>query len=137
MKDRLLKIIKHYNLTSSRFADELGVERSGISHILSGRNQPSFDFLVKLMKLYTEINPDWLIMGNGTMFRTTVKEKSAIEPDLFGQIPAKNIYEKTAEIPVVNKENEISEVTNVTTIQQIVIFYNDGTFKPYLPVSDE
>ena len=43
MKDRLLKILKQYNLTSSRFADDLGVQRSGISHILSGRNQPSFD----------------------------------------------------------------------------------------------
>jgi plasmid maintenance system antidote protein VapI len=73
MKDRLLKIIKQYNLTSTRFADVLGVQRSGISHILSGRNQPSYDFIVKLMKQYPEINPDWLIMGNGTIFRTAVK----------------------------------------------------------------
>ncbi len=51
------------------------LQRSGISHILSGRNQPSFDFIVKLMKLYPEINPDWLIMGNGSMFRTCSKGK--------------------------------------------------------------
>jgi transcriptional regulator with XRE-family HTH domain len=137
MKDRLLKIIKQYNLTSSRFADELGVERSGISHILSGRNQPSFDFLVKLMKLYPEINPDWLILGSGTMFRTAVKEKAGIEPELFDQIPLKKNKKEPVELPAVHEDDETGKVTNVTTIQQIVVFYPDGTFKPYLPVSNE
>jgi transcriptional regulator with XRE-family HTH domain len=137
MKDRLLKIIKQNNLTSSRFADELGVERSGISHILSGRNQPSYDFLVKLMKLYPEINPDWLILGNGTMFRTPVTEKESIEPELFDQIPQKKIKKEPVELSAIHDDNEISKVTNVTMIQQIVIFYRDGTFKPYLPVSNE
>ena len=96
MKDRLLKIIKQYNLTSTRFADELGVQRSGISHILSGRNQPSYDFIVKLMKQYPEINPDWLIMGNGTMIRTAVKEKTNMEPDLFDQIDIRIKSQNTA-----------------------------------------
>jgi transcriptional regulator with XRE-family HTH domain len=137
MKDRLLKIIKQNNLTSSRFADELGVERSGISHILSGRNQPSFDFLVKLMKLYPEINPDWLIMGNGTMFRTAAKDKKGLEPELFDQTQAKKMPDEPVELPAIHEEGEISDVTNVTTIQQIVIFYKDGTFKPYLPVSNK
>jgi transcriptional regulator with XRE-family HTH domain len=126
MKDRLLKILKQYNLTSTRFADELGVQRSGISHILSGRNQPSYDFIVKLMKQYPEINPDWLIMGNGNMLRTGVKEKINIEPALFDVEP-----------PVMPDNGKTVKVTNVTNIQQIVIFYPDGTFKPYLPVSDE
>ncbi len=90
MKDRLLKIIKQYNLTSTRFADELGVQRSGISHILSGRNQPSYDFIVKLMKQYPEINPDWLIMGNGSMFRPAAKEKINMEPIFVRAVLEKN-----------------------------------------------
>lgn len=137
MKDRLLKIIKQYNLTSSRFADELGVQRSGISHILSGRNQPSFDFLVKLMKQYPEINPDWLIMGNGTMLRTAIKEKGNREPGLFDQIETKKFQPESEVSQKIKEENKTMEVTNVTNIQQIVIFYPDGTFKPYLPVSNE
>jgi transcriptional regulator with XRE-family HTH domain len=136
MKDRLLKIIKHYNLTSTRFADELGVERSGISHILSGRNQPSYDFIVKLMKHYPEINPDWLIMGNGTMTRPGIKEKITDEPDLFATIAPDKAKKLTAD-PSDQEENKSMTVTNVTNIQQIVIFYPDGTFKPYLPVSNE
>ena len=137
MKDRLLKILKQYNLTSTRFADELGVQRSGISHILSGRNQPSYDFIVKLMKQYPEIDPDWLIMGNGTMFRAAVKDKIRVEPDLFGQPELTKNQHIVAVPPVTQEENKTNIVTNVTTIQQIVIFYPDGTFKPYLPVSNE
>ena len=137
MKDRLLKILKQYNLTSTRFADELGVQRSGISHILSGRNQPSFDFLVKLMNHYPEINPDWLILGNGIMLRTPAKEKVNREPDLFNEVNAKKIPSNPEKGKETENRNQISNVTNVTTIQQIVIFYPDGTFKPYLPVSNE
>lgn len=137
MKDRLLKIIKQYNLTSTRFADELGVQRSGISHILSGRNQPSYDFIVKLMKQYPEINPDWLIMGNGTMFRKAVNEQKGHVGDLFDQIPPNKIHTETVGIPSEPEEIKTGKVTYVNSIQQIVIFYPDGTFKPYLPVSDE
>ncbi len=136
MKDRLLKIIKHYSLTSSRFADELGVQRSGISHIISGRNQPSYDFIVKLMKLYPEINPDWLLMGSGSMFRTPVSIKTSPEPDLFNQIKA-DIPKKPVENSGTGNPGIVEKVTNVTQIQQIVIFYPDGTFKPYLPISIE
>jgi len=137
MKDRLLKILKQYNLTSTRFADELGVQRSGISHILSGRNQPSFDFIVKLMKQYPEINPDWLIMGNGKMLRTAVKEKINMEPALFDEMEPIDIQRTVVEQPVIPEDQKSTRVTDVTHIQQIVIFYPDGTFKPYLPVSNE
>jgi transcriptional regulator with XRE-family HTH domain len=137
MKDRLLKILKQYNLTSSRFADDLGVQRSGISHILSGRNQPSYDFIVKLMKQYPEINPDWLLMGNGSMLRTGVKEKTVIEPDLFDQIAPERIQNAPVELPGIPDNNKNIKVTNVTNIEQVLVFYADGTFKPYLPASDE
>jgi len=137
MKDRLLKIIKHYNLTSTRFADEIGVQRSGISHILSGRNQPSYDFIVKLMKQYPEINPDWLIMDKGTMFRTASKDKINFEPELFDQIEIKTNPLQDVEPSVTPDNKKQLNVTNVTNIQQIVIFYPDGTFKPYIPLSKE
>jgi transcriptional regulator with XRE-family HTH domain len=137
MKDRLLKLIRQYNLTSSRFADELGVQRSGISHILSGRNQPSFDFLVKLLSKYTEISPDWLIMGSGTMFRASLKEKINPEPGLFDPVDVGNSDDRQIHAPAKPENSQNIKVTNVTPIQQIVIFYPDGTFTPYLPVSKD
>lgn len=56
-------------LTPSQFADKLGVQRSGVSHLLSGRNKPSFEFINKMLVAYPKINPDWLITGNGKAYR--------------------------------------------------------------------
>ncbi len=65
MKDRIAHILKIKNLTATRFADELEVQRSGISHILSGRNKPSLDFIIKIKDTYPEFSLDWLILGKG------------------------------------------------------------------------
>ncbi len=65
MKDRIAHILKTKNLTATKFADDLDVQRSGISHILSGRNNPSLDFVVKIKETYPEFSLDWLLMGKG------------------------------------------------------------------------
>jgi len=65
LKDRIAHIMRSKNLTATQLADELQVQRSGISHLLSGRNKPSLDFVMKLKEIYPEFNLDWLIMGNG------------------------------------------------------------------------
>ena len=67
MKDRIIQFLKEMNLTSTKFADEIGVQRSSISHILSGRNKPSFDFIEKMLNAYPEVNAQWLITGKGIM----------------------------------------------------------------------
>ena len=56
-------------LSPSQFADKLGVQRSGVSHLLSGRNKPSFEFINKMLVTFPKINPDWLITGNGKAYR--------------------------------------------------------------------
>ena len=56
-------------LSPSQFADKLGVQRSGVSHLLAGRNKPSFEFISKMMAAYPKLNPDWLIMGTGKAYR--------------------------------------------------------------------
>jgi transcriptional regulator with XRE-family HTH domain len=76
MVDRIQLILKVHNLTASRFADEIGVQRSAISHILSGRNMPSLDLIQKILRRFPEINSDWLLNGAGIM------NKNA-PPDLF------------------------------------------------------
>jgi len=67
------------NISASKFADEIGVQRSSISHILSGRNNPSLDVVQKILKRFPDINPEWLLAGKGPM----IKEKV---PDLFDSI---------------------------------------------------
>ncbi|MBI9069443.1 MAG: helix-turn-helix transcriptional regulator [Salinivirgaceae bacterium] len=69
MKDRILKIISNENLTSSAFADYIGVQRSSISHIISGRNKPSLDFLQKILSSFPKYSAEWLIMDIGIHYK--------------------------------------------------------------------
>ena len=68
MKDRLIQLLDLEQLSPSKFADLIGVQRSSISHVLSGRNKPSFDFLQKTLKAFPGLNASWLMLGEGTMY---------------------------------------------------------------------
>ena len=67
MESRIRLILKVKNITAAVFADKIGVQRSAVSHILSGRNNPSLDFMQRILKTYPDINSDWLINGKGEM----------------------------------------------------------------------
>ncbi len=146
---RIQKIMDYYAVSASSFADYMGVGRSSISHILSGRNKPSLDFVMKITEAYTDVDLHWLLYGKGTFPKSDQKQfenKSTIselpleqsqksstsisetENDLFSQHDhEKNIEEDSVSI----KKNSISPITNDTTIDRIVIFYADGSFKSY------
>lgn len=67
MKDRIAHIIRAKNLTAADFAIQLGIQPSNVSHLLSGRNNPSLDFVKKLKETFPEYNLDWIIFGKGPM----------------------------------------------------------------------
>lgn len=69
MKDRISLLIKAKNLTAAQFADEIGVQKSSISHIISGRNNASLDFIQKVLLCYPEVNMEWLMFGKGPLFK--------------------------------------------------------------------
>jgi len=71
MLNRIQRVIDYYKLTSSAFADKIGVPRSTISHILSGRNNPSLDFVTKTLDSFPQVNTDWLIKGTGPMLKVS------------------------------------------------------------------
>lgn len=72
MRERLSKFIEMERLTSSRLAEILGVQPSNISHILGGRNKPSFEFIEKLLLRFPKLNPDWIILGKGPVYRLEI-----------------------------------------------------------------
>ncbi|MBU8881967.1 helix-turn-helix domain-containing protein [Kaistella sp. DKR-2] len=96
LNERISKIIEYSELSSSEFADEIDVQRSNISHITSGRNKPSLDFLIKIKDRFPQIQWDWLIMGDGEMLKTQEPEvipekpKTSSLPDLFSLIDDDN-----------------------------------------------
>ena len=77
MRDKLLLLMKNEGLTSSRLAELLGIQPSSISHILGGRNKPSFDFVQKILRRFPNINPDWLLIDKGEMYRSTTTESAS------------------------------------------------------------
>ena len=93
INDRFTKILEYSGFTASEFADEIDVQRSSISHIISGRNKPSLEFIVKIKNRFPEISWDWIILGQGEKLQnnsalSTSESKINLEeenssPDLF------------------------------------------------------
>ena len=111
---RLEQILSYYELSATAFAQAIGVQPSSISHLLSGRNKPSLDFVLKVVQHYPEVNLYWLLNGKGSFPATTTREASAT--------PSPEIEKTIAP-------------TETGTIEKIVVFYADGTFKTYKPSS--
>jgi transcriptional regulator with XRE-family HTH domain len=146
MTDRINKILRFYKINSSRFAEEIGVQKSSISHVLSGRNKPSLDFIQKLLKVYPDINADWLIMGKGKMLIEENETNLFSGHDKQKEVVAvikeeKNESEKILLESAENKAKTIGKQPITPGIpansnkqaSKIVIFYSDHTFKEFLP----
>lgn len=88
MVDRINLILKAKNITPRQFAEEIGIQPSGMSHILAGRNRPSLDFVMKVVSRYPEIDIKWLTLGVGEMFVTPMPTHTEQKPslDLFSSI---------------------------------------------------
>ncbi|WP_353151108.1 helix-turn-helix transcriptional regulator [Flavobacterium sp.] len=140
---RLETIFDYYGLTASLFADKINVQRSSISHLLSGRNKPSLDFTLKVIECFPEVELLWLLNGkgsfpkgeNGSEEKTAISsnEKAVQENNLFSQeiIPSTTNVEISTTIPNIQTEEKL--VHSDSKIERIVVFYTDGTFKNYNP----
>ena len=114
---RIQKITNYYSLTASALADQLGVLRSSISHLLSERNKPSLDFVLKIINKYPEIDLYWLLYGKGTFPKEEVQNPKE-------SIPNEIIFPPSLE----EKSYVKQEVLEEKEIQKIVFFYKDKTF---------
>src|SRR5210317_1713647 len=76
---RLQIIIDYYQLSAATLADKIGVQRSSISHLLSGRNKPSLDFVLKVTNTFTEVDLYWLINGKGNFPKSGIVEQHQIQ----------------------------------------------------------
>ncbi len=114
---RLEKILRYYDLSASVFADKINVQRSSISHLLSGRNKPSLEFVLKVVKNFPEINLYWLLNGKGTFPPLSTGQSKTTAP---------------TQHPILQKEKTSAiKSTKEKTIEKIIIFYSDGSFKSY------
>ena len=148
---RLEILLDYYSLNASSFADKIGVQRSSLSHLLSGRNKPSLDFILKILEVYPDVDLYWILNGKGTFpkssnenfeniaqINTVSKEnysplqhKDSIVEDLFSNNKITKAVTNST-IKEVEKQNN-TVALNSSEIDKIVIFYKNGTFKSYRP----
>lgn len=157
LKDRITQVMESEKLSPSLFADKVGVQRSSISHIISGRNKPSLDFIQKILVSFPKYNTDWLLLGKGEPYR------KPSQSSIFDQIPNDEQPKKDLTTPINQqephkttdepqvKDEEPGEYNTMGhqpkekgqkpvvsgpisgDVEQIVVFYKDGTFKSFAP----
>ncbi len=157
MNERLLKILNEFGLTSSQLAEKLGVQRSNVSHVLSGRNKPGYEFISTLIKEFPTINPYWVINGDGPMYNSQKDKIKGEKQDknnitnLFNQANDQDNDNDTDDSSGQEKKSSVSgfhskdtadkhhsmpvspknSLKDTKVIDKIVFFYQDGTFEVY------
>ena len=161
LSEKIELLIKRKQLSASQFADKLGIPRSSISHILSGRNKPSLDVVQKILRVFPEISAEDLLFEDrslgASLVSSTVKEPSPVastSPSLFDAVlptpsesPKNNLPEQTIVQSNLRRPKETAttppqEVSTTPavpprlekTIERVLIFYTDGTFSESRPM---
>lgn len=137
MIERIRNLILSKNLNAAQFADQIGVQRSSISHVLSGRNKPSLEFIQKILKTYPDINSDWLISGYGEIDQKT-SSKASLFDDFERDVDNSNNIEKMRPEQLQKdskpKSFDIKSISiNDESIERVIIFYKNGKFIDYNP----
>lgn len=157
MKSRLQKFLDAENISQSHFADRICVGRASVSHILAGRNNPSYDFIINIMKTFPNLSIEWLMKGEGRMYKNTTEESPINESQLFSfddelssvSASAEDDYishEVPREKPItVQDEIIMPNITQTDTLAKavqssinqrkavkILIFYDDNSFQELL-----
>ncbi|MEH6762898.1 helix-turn-helix domain-containing protein [Aequorivita antarctica] len=128
---RLEKILEYYSITATAFAEKMDFNRSTISHLLSGRNKPSLEFVMKLLQKFPEVEMNWLLFGKGAFPSAPENRNAIVTPK------QKPIATKENPLDLFSKENSGAENKtipinqNSKDIERIVIFYKDGSFNVY------
>lgn len=155
MKDKLQQLMKTEGLSASRLAEILEIQPAGVSHLLAGRNKPSFDLLQKILRRFPKINPDWLLLDDGQMFRTETyngegRPQSPTDGNLFSDKTAANTERSMGRTEQsANRNMRTSQEGNISSeeydsrerlksqeasrIERVVVFYTDGSFSDYKP----
>jgi transcriptional regulator with XRE-family HTH domain len=148
---RLEIILDYYSLNASAFADKIGVQRSSLSHLLSGRNKPSLDFILKILEVFPDVDLYWILNGKGSFPKINEatpnlesKQYNEIIPEsdnpISEPVVSENLFSKennTNKEGLKNpKKEEVQNIVNESIseeVEKIVFFYKNGTFKEFKP----
>ena len=133
-RERIMQVMAQKGFTASQFAEAIGIQRAAMSHITSGRNNPSLDVMKKILERFPDISPDWLLMEKGPMKRGS-QPVATPAPSLFvGLPPAATPPESSADF---TPELPEQPKTIARGVERILLFYSDGTFESFVPERKE
>lgn len=129
---RLEVLLDYYALNASTFADKIGVQRSSVSHLLSGRNKPSLDFILKIISVFPEVDLYWILLGQGA-FPKSEGTANTIPAPIKNTIPEAPSDKKPTPLPQPTlfsqpEPTPPSNQSHENKITRVVVFYSDGTF---------
>jgi DNA-binding XRE family transcriptional regulator len=140
LNDKIKQILADKNLSPSLFADEIGIQRSSMSHILAGRNKPSLDIVQKIVKRFPELGTNWILDDEDVPRSSTQSEGSRPlqYPSMRG---TKNNVAQSA-IPNSETESDHGRAASIGNdkqvptkserkVDKVLIFYTDGTFEEF------
>ena len=143
ISERLQMVIKMNGMTNASFADEIGVQRSSISHVLAGRNKPSIDFIQKILVTFPKVNADWLVTGKKIGKTSDSKNELKTKEEVTLNLNLANTAKTTIHEEDPSKDNgmaydQSSDNTEITQqkqrrITKVLVFYDDGTFEETNP----
>ncbi len=135
MNNRLKQFLAAENITQAQFADNINVVRASVSHVLSGRNNPSYEFIRSIMEKYPELNIEWLIFGSGKMYKSSLPQ---IEPQTSAINPPQDVLFPDYDTPAPEYEIPVQPDPVVTMpeipvtqrkVSKIIVLFDDGTFQ--------
>lgn len=142
MNDRLEQFLAAENITQAAFADKIKVARASVSHILSGRNKPGYEFFAGLIRNYPALNIEWLISGKGKMYKENpsvpeIRSSVPYSPPLFPEDTPQDEDRPETLQPQKQPESAIREQVMTRIIEKqrkavrIMVFYDDNTFEEF------
>lgn len=149
MNTRLQQFLNAENISQAQLADTLEVARAGVSHILAGRNKPSYDFITSLMLRFPKLNIEWLMFGKGKMYKdlpsAPIRKESNLlfdevelqddEPEASAQgavIPDVTVSEAANIVSLTDIKNSVQQVQSVVkqrNVKKILILFDDGSYQ--------
>lgn len=156
MNTRLKQFLAAENISQSQFADTIRVVRASVSHVLSGRNNPSYEFIRAIMLSYPHLNMEWLLVGKGKMYKEAPQAPALPVPDsapslsdlLFAEEPQDetelitNLSESPISLSIPDSEAPVKTSSDINTLKdiaqvsvkqrkvsKIIVMYDDGTYQ--------
>jgi DNA-binding XRE family transcriptional regulator len=131
---KLEMIFDYYQLNASSFADKIGVQRSSLSHLLSGRNKPGLEFVIKIVEYFPEVDLYWFLMDMGTFPKSELSQpKEPIKQETIKFMEPEPTTPSQLQTPIMPEQTQVSKGAVAAKVDKIAVLYTDGSFKSYSP----